>query len=447
MVQKVLNLGNNANDGTGDDLRSAMTKVDANFTELFTDVNLLTANFQAGSQLTIIGNEISSNASNANIVLDPNGTGNVIACGVQIHDNEISSYRTNDNLLIQTNGTATLELIGGDDIWMTASDDIKISPNDNVILAPLSGSGDIFAFLLNGTKMIWEGDTAGAWEIMHTGAGVNGYLQTGTAVLPVINENLWTMNVNGHSTTANISTFGKSGTLEFYAGENWTTTAFGSEFKITTTVAGAVVPADRFKIDINGNTTITGNTAITGTLTTTQLDVNHVRIKDHSITTNASNANLDISAHGTGYVSLSGLKYPSADGTTGQLLRTDGAGNLSWVTVAPLTFTESAASDGTTTIASSTVTNVDTFAHVTYRSGKYIVQIVDVANTKYEIHEILVVHDGTTAFFTDTMVKSTGGSTLATFTTDISGSDCRLRAVGGTADSLVYKFHRNLIEA
>ncbi len=45
------------------------------------------------------------------------------------------------------------------------------------------------------------------------------------------------------------------------------------------------------------------------------------------------------------------------------------------------------------------------------------------------------------------MVKSTGGSTLATFTTDISGSDCRLRAVGGTADSLVYKFHRNLIEA
>ena len=34
MVQQVLNLGNNANDGTGDDLRSAMTKVDANFTEL-----------------------------------------------------------------------------------------------------------------------------------------------------------------------------------------------------------------------------------------------------------------------------------------------------------------------------------------------------------------------------------------------------------------------------
>ena len=127
MVQKVLNIGNNANDGTGDDLRSAMTKVDANFTELFTDVNLLTANFQAGSQLTIIGNEIASNASNADIILDPNGTGNVLACAVQIHDNEISSYRSNENLLIQANGTGTLELIGGDDIWMTATDDIKIS--------------------------------------------------------------------------------------------------------------------------------------------------------------------------------------------------------------------------------------------------------------------------------------------------------------------------------
>ena len=436
MVQKVLNLGNNANDGTGDDLRSAMTKVDANFTELFTDVNLLTANFQAGSQLTIIGNEIASNASNADIILDPNGTGNVLACAVQIHDNEISSHRSNENLIIQANGTGTLELIGGDDIWMTATDDIKISPNDNVILAPLSGSGDIFAFLLNGTKMIWEGHETGEWEIMHTATGVNGYLQTGTAVLPTINEKLWTMNVSGHSTTANIQTFGKSGTIEFYAGENWTTTAFGSEFHIKTTVAGAVVPADRFKIDVNGNTTITG-----------QLDVDWLRIKDNTITTNATNANLEISAAGTGKVSLSGLKYPSADGTANQLLKTDGAGNLSWVTVATVTLTESAATDGTTTIASSTATNVDTFAHATYRSGKYIVQIVDVANTKYEIHEILVLHDGTTAFFTDTLVKSTSGSTLATFTTDISGSDCRLRATGGTADSLVYKFHRNLIEA
>ena len=174
MVQQLLNLGNNANDGTGDDLRSAMTKVESNFTELFTDVNLLTANFQAGSQLTIIGNEISSNASNANIVLDPNGTGNVIACAVQIDDNKISSSQLNENLIIQTNGTGTLELIGGDDIMMTAPDDIKLSPNDNIILAPLTGTGDVYAYLLNGTKAIWQGHESGEWEILHAHSGVNG---------------------------------------------------------------------------------------------------------------------------------------------------------------------------------------------------------------------------------------------------------------------------------
>ena len=41
MAQQNLNLGTNANDGTGDDLRSAMTKVQANFTDLYTNVNEL----------------------------------------------------------------------------------------------------------------------------------------------------------------------------------------------------------------------------------------------------------------------------------------------------------------------------------------------------------------------------------------------------------------------
>ena len=35
MVKQVINVGNNANDGTGDDLRTAMQKVNANFAELY----------------------------------------------------------------------------------------------------------------------------------------------------------------------------------------------------------------------------------------------------------------------------------------------------------------------------------------------------------------------------------------------------------------------------
>lgn len=54
-----------------------------------------------------------------------------------------------------------------------------------------------------------------------------------------------------------------------------------------------------------------------------------------------SNINLSLSGKGTGKVRISGVLYPSADGTSGQYIATDGSGNLSVTTVAP-TFASSA---------------------------------------------------------------------------------------------------------
>lgn len=45
------------------------------------------------------------------------------------------------------------------------------------------------------------------------------------------------------------------------------------------------------------------------------------------------NADIEISPNGTGNVVISGLSYPTADGTADQVLKTDGAGNLSFATV------------------------------------------------------------------------------------------------------------------
>ena len=56
-----------------------------------------------------------------------------------------------------------------------------------------------------------------------------------------------------------------------------------------------------------------------------------VTITDNTISTNASNANLEISANGSGKVSISGIKYPTSDGSADQVLKTDGSGNLSFV--------------------------------------------------------------------------------------------------------------------
>ena len=62
MAQTTINVGSNANDGTGDDLRSAFIAVNANFTELY-------AASTVSHQLTFSGNEISTNSSNANLKL------------------------------------------------------------------------------------------------------------------------------------------------------------------------------------------------------------------------------------------------------------------------------------------------------------------------------------------------------------------------------------------
>ena len=60
------------------------------------------------------------------------------------------------------------------------------------------------------------------------------------------------------------------------------------------------------------------------------VNIDGVDIKDNTIKTNASNANLEISANGSGKVQISGLKYPTSDGSANQVLKTDGSGNLSF---------------------------------------------------------------------------------------------------------------------
>jgi hypothetical protein len=65
----------------------------------------------------------------------------------------------------------------------------------------------------------------------------------------------------------------------------------------------------------------------------TSLAVDGVTIADNTVKSNASNANLELSANGTGKVSISGLLFPTSDGSADQFLKTDGSGNVSFATV------------------------------------------------------------------------------------------------------------------
>lgn len=71
MAQQVINIGSTANDGTGDPLRTAFTKANQNFAELY-------ARGAAGSNLDMSDNQIEATNSNGNVELVPNAAGRVV---------------------------------------------------------------------------------------------------------------------------------------------------------------------------------------------------------------------------------------------------------------------------------------------------------------------------------------------------------------------------------
>ena len=96
MARININVGGNANDGTGDDLRSAMQKINTNFTELYgttAEANDLIEDGspQLGGDLDLQNFIITTGLTNGNISLQPNGTGSVLLKNIRITDNVISS--------------------------------------------------------------------------------------------------------------------------------------------------------------------------------------------------------------------------------------------------------------------------------------------------------------------------------------------------------------------
>ena len=52
--------------------------------------------------------------------------------------------------------------------------------------------------------------------------------------------------------------------------------------------------------------------------------------------TTSSNGNITLTPNGSGEVIIDGLKHPQADGNAGQVLKTDGSGQLAFASVSSL---------------------------------------------------------------------------------------------------------------
>lgn len=100
-----------------------------------------------------------------------------------------------------------------------------------------------------------------------------------------------------------------------------------------------------------------------------------------------------------------------------------------------------------TTLATTTKTQVASFAVSSFRSGKLIVQAFDSVTGEVQVSELLVAHNGTTASATEYGVVYTGTSSMVTYDVDINAGNVRLMATRSTANSTQYKISETLMVA
>ena len=93
------------------------------------------------------------------------------------------------------------------------------------------------------------------------------------------------------------------------------------------------VDTDKETLVVHDGSTAGGFPLLRNTVedTTPQLGGN-LDVNGNSIVS-ASNGNISITPNGSGKVILDGLSHPTADGSAGQFLKTDGSGTLSFATV------------------------------------------------------------------------------------------------------------------
>jgi len=459
MAQQTLNVGSNANDGTGDTLRAAMQKVNDMFTELY--LSPLT-----GGDLSFSGNEISATRSNEDLVFSPAGTGGVAFPAIRINDNNIEGTRSNENINLLPSGTGSVVLgaVKFRGTTLSSDDSTAININDGLIVdgtmnvsgaATLSGATNLSSTLAVPSALT----TLSTLNV----TGTTSLVGTTTIDNITFNDNIIATSSNadlnltpGGTGTVNVSNLTIDSNINI-TDNNITTTQSNSDLVLSASGSGSVVMA---KADINSgaidNTVIGATTPVAATFTTLSttngMTIDGVTITDNTISSNASNADLELSGNGTGTVSISGFSFPTSDGSADQVLKTDGSGNIGFVTISSAsTLNHSEISDNTATVATSATTVIDSWSSASYRSAKYYISISDTTNSRFEMVEATLVHgpsaDSTTEAYV-TVFGNTGSYTdpLCTFTADIDDGDVRLLATNITNDSTVFKFQRVIID-
>lgn len=346
MAKQTINIGSNANDGTGDPLRTAFNKINDNFAELYGDDS--SADTFTSPQITtptitgtatidnlIFNDSQISTATNANLELNPGGTGTI----------ELQAA-TNVTGALDVTGAATLDtsltLAAGATITEFATStslgtsDTKV-PTQNAVKAYVDAQNVAQAITFVGDDSTGTAVNSGETFQILGGTGLTSAVVGDTLTLDIdatvttltggqtlTNKTLTTPtisspNITGHATIEGVTPTGATGTgnLVFSAGP---------------TISGLLAAAD---ITASGTLDVTGNTTISGTLSTADITTTGSQSVSGNVTVQgtvysdkikspASNANLSISAQGTGVVDVQSPMTTVAQTISGNVTVPDG---------------------------------------------------------------------------------------------------------------------------
>jgi hypothetical protein len=169
---------------------------------------------------------------------------------------------------------------------------------------------------------------------------------------------------------------------------------------------------------------VTAYTVVGTTLTFTEAPLSTDIIDARTITTTATVTEI---ADGTSHLTISNV---------GNYLSATIRNTLVWYANTSTYFNGGiSAIAGNTSLTQNTLTTVDSFSKTTFRAAKYIVSVSDFAGAKYQVAEVLVTHNGTTANAIAYGLTSTNGTSFVDFDASISGSNVLLKANSTSAAS------------
>jgi len=378
----------------------------------------------AGSDITITADDFDLNADN-NVTIDTTDTTDGIKIGTSTSGVPITLGHSTSEVTVADNLTITGNLtVNGDTTTVSTSNSVVEDSLIELNTGATSNSKDLgFIFERgstgNNAAIIW--DESEDKFTMGTTTGI------GTASTVSVTAGTLVTNIEGNLT----------GTIQTAAQTNITSVG---------ALGGGSITSGFGSIDV-GNSTISGG----------QLNIDNIRIEGSTISSTNSNGDITLTPNGTGEVNIAAgnLNYAGTAVTaTGvELNLLDGLdGNLGTVVNSKVATYSSAGKLAATTVDfnSAIVTDafkqnsnqnwaasaqdLDTFSATAYRGAKVLIQMHDASNTHYEIVEMNVTHNGSTAYYSVYGQVSTHTADLGTYSATLASNTIKIQftpATGG----------------